>query len=156
MGLRQDILEEKVRELHLREVLILHDTDTVRQAVRLMRERRLGCVVVLGADGAIAGDFTERSLKSLLLNDPADLDAPLREHLSTQWASVKLDDPITAVVDVMESLQLRFVVVVDDDGKAVGLTGQKSIVEHVVDHFPREVKVQTMASKLHMDQREGG
>jgi hypothetical protein len=45
---------------------------------------------------------------------------------------------------------------VDRDGKPIGLTGQKGVIEFIVEHFPRQVKVQMMRSKLYMDAREGG
>ena len=45
--------------------------------------------------------------------------------------------------------------VLDDEGRPVGLTGQKGVMEYIAEHFPRQGKVQLMESKLHMDHREG-
>ena len=44
---------------------------------------------------------------------------------------------------------------VDDAGRVTGLTGQKGLMEYVAERFPRQIKVQMMSSKLHMNTREG-
>ena len=157
MGLRQELLDKPVSELELREALILQRTDKVSDAVKLMKEKKLGCVCVVDGDGRCTGTFTERHLINMLLVEGEKaFDEMLGENLSEAWSGVKLSDPIARVIDEMETFKLRFVVVVDDDGKPVSLTGQKGVAEYIVDHFPRQVKVQMMESKLYMDQREGG
>jgi len=156
MGLRQDILSEPVSELEWRELLTLTPNDTVRQAVQLMKTKSLGCVVVVGKDGHPVGKFTERDLIALLLLKPQALDEPLGASMSGTWGVVKATDPIALVIECMQERMLRFVIVVDDDGKAIGLTGQKGVIEYIVEHFPLLVKVHTTESKLFMDQREGG
>jgi len=156
MGLRQDILNAPVTELEWRQLLEIHGDQPVRAAIQLMREKRLGCVVVIGDDGRPRGKFTERDLIRLLLLSPESVDEPVGRHMSGTWGVVKSTDTIAKIIDLMDDKKLRFVIVVDDDGKPMGLTGQKGVMEYIVDHFPRQVKVQMMESKLFMDQREGG
>ncbi|HAI10150.1 MAG TPA: hypothetical protein DCM28_00485 [Phycisphaerales bacterium] len=156
MGLREDILSHPVSELDLREVLILSPEDTVQSAVRLMRLKRLGCVMVVDEKGIPLGKFTEHRLLVLLVEDSQALLRPLKDVMVTEWASVKLDDPIAKVLDAMQNHGMRFVIVVDDDGKAIHLTGQRGLMEYIADHFPRQVKVHMIDdAKLYMDQREG-
>jgi CBS domain-containing protein len=156
MGLRQDILNAPVTELEWRQLLQIHGDKPVRAAIQLMREKRLGCVVVIGDDGRPLGKFTERDLIRLLLLSPESVDQPVGRSMSGTWGVVKSTDTIGKVIDLMDEMKLRFVIVVDDAGKPIGLTGQKGVMEYIVDHFPRQVKVQMMESKLFMDQREGG
>ncbi len=155
MGLRQDILREPVSELVLRELIALKPGDTVRRAVAKMREKKLGCVVVVDADGRPLGKFTERLLIKLLLAGPQRLEEPVASHMAAVWGTIKLTDPIAKAIRVMQDKSLRFLIVLESDGRAVGLTGQRGLMEYIADHFPRAVKGQTMDSKLYMDQREG-
>ncbi|MEE9212530.1 MAG: CBS domain-containing protein [Phycisphaeraceae bacterium] len=155
MGLREDILNDPVSALELRELAAVKRTTTVRDAIGLMRENRVGCVVVLDDQGRPLGKFTERLLIKLLLEDPDHLDHPVEQHMASAWAFVHKTDPIATVIDRMQSKGLRFVVVLDEDGRAVAMTGQKGVMQYIADHFPRQVKVQRMRSKISMDQREG-
>jgi CBS domain-containing protein len=121
-----------------------------------MRLKRLGCVMVVDNQGKPLGKFTEHRLLVLLAEDSQALIRPLKDVMITDWAEVKLTDPIAKVLDAMQHRGMRFVVVVDDKGKAIHLTGQRGMMEYIADHFPRQVKVHMIDdAKLYMDQREG-
>jgi len=155
MGLRKDILNVPVSKLQLRQLIPVQATTPVREAVDQMRQKRLGCAVVVDQEGRPVGKFTEQLLMKLLLKDPTLLDEPVSRFMHPHAYPVKRDDPIAKLIDLMESEKLRFMCVTDQQGKAVALTGQKGLMEYIVEYFPRQVKVQRMRSKLHMDQREG-
>ena len=156
MGLHQDILNQPVSALELRDVILMDRKDTVRDALSRMRAKKLGCVVAVDDQGKPLGKFTERLLVRLLLNHPDVLDHAVGDHLADHWDCVKRTDPITNLIEVMKTKKLRFVVVLDEQGLPVSLTGQKGVMEYIVDHFPRPVLVQRMTSEFFTDQREGG
>lgn len=155
MGLYQSIHTDPVAAIELRELLTVPRDATVRQATELMRAKHLGCVFVLDDDGKPIGKFTERLLMKLLCNDASDIDAPIRQFMYTDPNAVAEDAPIEQMLELMESRELRFVCVVDAQGRAKALAGQKGLMEYIADHFPRQVKVQLMEAKLHMEEREG-
>ena len=155
MGLRQSILNERVSDLDLRPIITINPNRTVRQAVEKMRRKHLGLVVVVDKNKGMVGQFTERMLIKLLLNSPAGLDAPVKNHMCSEGAAVRLTDSIAKVIECMEAKKQRFVLVLDDHGQPVGLTGQKTVMEYIADYFPRQVKVQDTGERLFMDQREG-
>ena len=155
MGLRQSILNERVSDLDLRQVITISPNTTLRQAIEKMRRKHLGLVVVVDESGRMVGQFTERMLIKLLLGGSAGLDVPVKHHTCREGATVHLTDPIAKVIECMEAKKQRFVLVLDDDGQPVGLTGQKSVMEYIADYFPRQVKVQDTGKRLFMDQREG-
>jgi CBS domain-containing protein len=112
--------------------------------------------MVVDEKGRPLGKFTEHRLLVLLVNDSQALIRPLKDVMVKDWAEVKLTDPIAKVLDAMQNHGMRFVVVVDDDGVATHLTGQRGMMEYIADHFPRQVKVHMIDdAKLYMDQREG-
>jgi len=156
MGLQQDILNKPVSELELRELIAIGPTATVREAIALMREKKLGCAIVVDDEGRPLGKFTERLLIKLELNHPDGLDHPVSQHMAGVWACVQKNDSVAKVIDCMEAKKLRFVVVLGDDGRAVALTGQKGVMEYITDHFPRQIRVQRMSSEFFTGQREGG
>lgn len=156
MGLQQDILNQPVSELELRKLITVSPDATTRQAVAMMREKQLGCVVAIDAQGKPLGKFTERQLTKLLLDSPGGLDQPVSRHLAKDWACVTDADSISKVIDNMQSRKLRFVVICDPQGKAVALTGQRGVMEYIADHFPRQVKVQRMKSDFFKGERDSG
>jgi len=156
MGLKHDILNQPVSELELRDLIAVRPTTTVREALEKMRQKKLGCVIIVDDEGKPLGKFTERLLIKLLLEHPDGLDQHVGDHMASIWDAAQQTDTIATVIDKMESKKLRFVAVLDEQGKAVALTGQKGVMEFIVDHFPRQVKVQRMSTEFFTGQREGG
>ncbi len=154
MGLRQDILKQPVAELPLRDLVAITVDTTVRQAMSRMREARLGCAVVVDAAGKPLGKFTERRLMKLLVEGES-LDQPASRFMFGGEDCVRGDQFIHHMIRLMQAKHLRYVIVVDETGKAVALTGQRGLMEFVADHFARTVKVAPPAEKLHIDEREG-
>jgi CBS domain-containing protein len=77
-------------------------------------------------------------LDASFFGDPATGE-PIGEHMATTFDCVKESDPVGIVVDAMDAKNIRFVVVVDEQGKLAGLTGQKGLMEYVAEQFHREV-----------------
>ena len=156
MGLRENLQNEPVSSLPLREAVIVYPSTTVRAAIGQMRENRLGCAIVVNDEGKPIGTFSEARLVDLLLANPSALDEDCVErHLDKDWAAVKLADPISSVLLAMQSKDLRFVCVTDETGKAKALTGQKGLIEYVAEHFPQQVMVQRLGGKPTIEKREG-
>lgn len=155
MGLHENIKTETVSELRLRELIAVPRSTTIRQAAKLMREKKLGCAIVVEGDNKPVGKFTERMLIKLLC-DGGNLDVAIEKHMLNDPHIIREDDPIGKMLNMMDAKQLRYVCVVDKSGKAVALAGQKSLMEYVAEHFPHSVLVQlSEESKLFMSEREG-
>ncbi len=155
MGLFENMRTAPVSELTLREVVRISPDASIRDVVNTLRAAELGCAVAVDDDNKPCGLFTEAILRMLLAKDPACLDDQVADHLTTAFPWVKLTDSIEMVLDAMETKNFRFVVVVDENGKITGLTGQKGLMEYVAEHFPGEVMVQRIGTKHYPEQREG-
>ena len=156
MGLREDITHETVAQMPLRPALTVTPDTTVAQAVRLMRDNALGCVFIVDSELRPTGKFTERQLVKLICGC-VPLDEPVAKHMVAipEAGLVRMSDTVSKVLENMRQTRLRFICVVDDAGRVTGLTGQKGLMEYVAERFPRQIKVQMMSSKLHMNTREG-
>jgi predicted transcriptional regulator len=155
MGLRQSIQNDTVADLAVRDLIKVKPTTPVRQVIAKMKKKRLGCAILVDGAGRPVGKFTERRLTMLLLDDARNLDQPVEKFSYARVDTVRLDDSITRLVQIMQKRKLRYLCVVDGKGKAVGLTGQKGLVEYIADHFPRQVKVQRLRPVLYMQETEG-
>ncbi|MCA9232815.1 MAG: CBS domain-containing protein [Planctomycetales bacterium] len=155
MGLLENMQSETVSRLSLREPLTAAPSATVRQAVEIMREKNLGCIFVVDENRKPLGEFTEAMLVQILRENPAAMDEPLEQHAAKHWPWVKLTDPISDVLDSLETKNVRFLCVVDDLGQVVGLTGQKGLMEYIAEHFPGQVTVQRIGGQPYPLEREG-
>jgi predicted transcriptional regulator len=155
MGLRDSIYKDTVADLAIRDLIKVKPSASVRQVVAKMKKKRLGCAILVDDTGRPVGKFTERRLTRLLLEDPRNLDEPVEKFSYSKVDTVGRKDPIARIVQVMQERKLRYLCVVDEQGKAVGLTGQKGLVEYIADHFPRQVKVQRLRPVLYMEEPEG-
>ena len=154
MGLRENLLTESISQLALREAIVVDPTTLIRDAVVLMRSKQLGCVIVAKEDRIPIGVFTERELIRLLARDASLLEEPVGSHLAPNWAIVKQSDPIVKALKAMQKNHMRFVCVTDVEGRAVALTGQKGLMEYIVEHFPQAVLTQMPGTKT-FTEREG-
>lgn len=155
MGLKQEILNQAVSVLPISPGVVLAADVPVRDAVEAMREAKQGCVVVVDDKGRPEGKFTEHQMAKLLIEEPDFLDKPVGKYIREYWAQIRQTEPIATLIHKLQTYRQRHVIVVDDEGKVLGVVGQKGLMVYLADQFPRLVKVQTMGSKVAMSDREG-
>ena len=155
MGLREEFLHEPVSELNIMPGVVLPGSATVRQAIEQMRANNQGCVIVVDEQGMPEGKFTEHQLAGLITDQPRFMDTTIGQHVRDAWAKMNRAEPIAILVHRLQTYGIRHVIVVDEEGKPLGVVGQRAVMEYIADYFPRAVKVQEMDAKVAIEDREG-
>lgn len=155
MGFREDLEQDQVSSLSLRDAIIVRSETTIGEAVGLMREKSLGCAVIVDPSGTASGIFTEQSLLAALTQHESLHEQTVGNFSDPGFLSLPSSAPIARVWDAIEQDGLRFICVTDDGGQLIGVTGQRGIFEYLADCFPQQVLVQRLGSKPWMEQREG-
>jgi predicted transcriptional regulator len=156
MALRENLQNEAVTDLPLRDPILVSPQTNVRAAIQRLRERQIGCAIVVDEAGKPLGFFTERTIIDLLLQKPDRLETLLvKDHLDPEYFEVSVRDTVCHVMDRVRRQGARFVCVVDEMGRAVALTGQKGLAEYIADHFPDQVMVQRVGGRPGQEPREG-
>jgi signal-transduction protein with cAMP-binding, CBS, and nucleotidyltransferase domain len=112
---------------------------TIGQAARIMKEHRVGCVLV--EDGRkLIGIFTERDILTKVVGtgyDPAHVrvDSVMTRDPETLTPA----DPIAFAMQRMSVGGFRHLPLVDSNGQPVGILSVKDIVDYLVEHFPGEI-----------------
>jgi CBS domain-containing protein len=123
-----------------RSVITLSPQRTLREAVDLLAERRIGALVVTGVDGAVLGILSERDVVRVLASEGARV---LDDKVSRIMTSrVKTCTPYDTVEDVMEMMtagRFRHVPVMDG-GKLAGIVSIGDVVKHRLADFENEHK----------------
>lgn len=155
MKLSASLRSDTVDRLPLREAIEVTPATLVRQAMGLMRNKKLGCVFVVDPNGIPRGMFTEGLLLRILADDPAGLDDPVSRHLCPRFTCIEGSRLIADLLKVMHEKDLRFVGVTDESGRLIGLTGQKGLIEYTAEHYPSQVMVARAGLTGCVHEREG-
>jgi len=126
----------------------------VADAVRLMREANVGCLLVT-ANERLVGIFTERDLLTRVLARGASLNTPMRECMTANPVTVSPKDPVRTAVRRMEEGGYRHLPVVGENGCPVGILSARQVVHYLVEHFPALIFNQPPDPKQYPESPEG-
>jgi CBS domain-containing protein len=153
MDLARNLKNETVSRLHPSQPLLIQRGQPVADAVKLMREKKVGCVLVC-EQRRIVGIFTERDLLRRVLAEGRPLTTPIEECMTPDPVTVHPKEAISVAIKHMQKGGYRHLPVVIDD-KPVGILSVKRIVHYLVEHFPTMVYNLPPQSQPYQPQREG-
>lgn len=155
MSLLNNIKTETVERLAVRDPIVVTPDTSIRKAAELMREKKLGCVMVVDGDQKVLGVFNESMIVELIAHHPDVLDQPVETQMASRFPWVRKSDPISFVLDAMSEKNVRLMCVLDEEDHPVGVTGQRGIMEYIAEHFPGDVTVQRIGMSPFPSDREG-
>ena len=116
-------------------------TATVADAIRAMKDYRVGSVIVPNADGSPAGIFTERDVLNLCADGLTDFARmSIRPYMTCDMTTGKLDETISEALSVMTAKRFRHLPVIEDD-KMVGVVSIGDLVKAKLEETAMEAKV---------------
>lgn len=130
----KQILEHKGRN-----VVTVTPNEPVSETARLFVQHKIGAVVVVDEDEAIAGIFTERDIVHALAADgPVALARPVGEIMTRKIHTCGLSDHINDLKERMTSMRFRHLPVVEN-GHLVGMVSIGDVVKHSLSECKVEV-----------------
>lgn len=104
---------------------------TVRAAVKLLSERRIGAVLVM-TDGRIAGILSERDIVRVLgERGSAILDEKVEQVMTRRVITCRPSDTVAAIMEVMTENKFRHLPVVEES-RVVGIVSIGDVVKRRV------------------------
>src|SRR5262245_29960404 len=137
MELARSLKVESVSRLQPTPPWQVAPTQSVADAVQLMRDKHVGCVLVC-MNQRIVGIFTERDLTRRVLATGKSLALPVADFMTPNPVTLHPKDSISTAIKRMEEGGYRHLPVVVD-GKPVGILSVKRIVHYLVEHFPATI-----------------
>ncbi len=122
---------EIISRIMVRNVVTLHRDEPVLKAVKLMKEKNIGSIVVVDEDMRIVGIFTERDLVRLVA-EGKDLNIPLKDAMSKNLIVARENDSIISVASKMLEHWIRHMPVVNDNGKVIGIVSIRDVLRHIL------------------------
>jgi CBS domain-containing protein len=129
----KDVLAQKGGE-----ILTVEPAATLAAAMKTLAQRRIGALVVTGADRRIVGIISERDIVRVLdQKGTAVLDAPVAETMTRKVVTCALSDTIAVIMERMTEGKFRHVPVVEQ-GRLVGIISIGDVVKARLGELERE------------------
>lgn len=134
MDLSRNLKIDSVSRLNPTAPLGVDPGQSVAEAVKLMRDQKVGCLLVC-REGRLVGIFTERDLMRKVLAAGKPLTTSVGDCMTPEPVVVHPKESISAAIRRMEEGGYRHLPVVDEAGRPVGVLSVKRIVHYLVEHY---------------------
>jgi CBS domain-containing protein len=122
------------------DVAIISQESTVSDALAILKERRIGALVVTGATAPLVGIFSERdAVRALATNGAEALAFTVAQLMTSDVAVCDEDTSVTHLMGMMTERRIRHVPVVDE-GRLVGLVSIGDVVKARFDELELDKK----------------
>jgi CBS domain-containing protein len=119
-------------------VVTIEPTADLAAAVKLLAERRIGAVVILGADHRIVGILSERDIVRVLAErGPTVLHQPVGQIMTRDVRTCSEADTIESLMGRMTTGKFRHMPV-EEQGKLVGIVSIGDVVKSRVEEIEHE------------------
>jgi CBS domain-containing protein len=135
-AVERSLMEEPVACLQPLRPLTLEPHTHLDEAVRFMRDHGIGCVLVTDAAGKLTGILTERDLLQKVAGKGCDLARMQVADCMTaapEWS--KPGYPLGYALQRMIVSDIRYLPLVDDDGKPVGVVSSRDVIAYMANRF---------------------
>ncbi|MEM7425301.1 MAG: CBS domain-containing protein [Pseudomonadota bacterium] len=104
------------------EIFSVHPGQTVKHAVELMRDKRIGAVLVTDQNGKMVGILSERDIVRRMADTPGQtLPQKVEDLMTREIVSCQPSDVLVTVLRKMTDGRFRHMPVVDDSGDLLGI-----------------------------------
>jgi len=135
----------EIRDVMTESVVTAQPSATVRQVAELMRERNVGSVVLVGADGSLEGFVTDRDLALGALTDGRDSTDSVSAHGSSPVVTAEPGMNVEEAAEIMVRHGIRRLPILDG-GRLTGIvtlddlavrTGDLELAHHMTTQITR-------------------
>jgi len=133
------LLEDSLKDIEVNPALVIDETSSINEAVRMMRQHRQPCVLVT-RDGKLAGIFTEHDVLTEVLDTGIDLEhTPVRYFMTPDPITLPADAGVAYALNKMVVDGLHRLPLVDADGRPTAVVSMRNIISYMSSFFPKEV-----------------
>ena len=123
------------------DVISVQPHRTLAEAIRTLSEKRIGAVVVMGADGALVGILSERDIiRALGELGASALESAVSRSMTSKVVTCRPQTSVDELMEIMTTGRFRHVPVLDDDGKLCGLISIGDVVKNRIAETVREAE----------------
>jgi len=119
----------EIRGLLKRPLVTVEKDVSIREAARKMEKEDVGFLVVVDERGQICGVISERDIARLLAEGVDPDKTKVGDVARKDIVKIHYRDPVSKAAYLMRKHRIRHLVVVDDEGKPIGVVSVRDIVD---------------------------
>ncbi len=113
-----------------RDLVSIEPNASLASAVALLAEKRIGAVLILGADRRVVGILSERDIVRVLAErGSAALSEPISQTMTRKVLTCTETDTVASIMERMTEGKFRHLPVVDQ-GRTIGIISIGDVVKH--------------------------
>ena len=121
-----------------REVLTIEPNASLDTAAKLLSERRIGALVVLGAEQHVVGIVSERDIvRAMAERGAGSMQEQVAQVMTRKVVTCTMDESINSIMERMTAGKFRHVPVIDH-GKLAGIVSIGDVVKHRIVEIEQE------------------
>jgi len=119
-----------VKHVMIEDVVTAKPNVTAKDAVKTMREKHVGSIVITDNDEKCIGIFTERDAIRIIASD-ISLDTPIDQVMTKNVTTIGKEASLEETRRLILSHGIRHLPVVDSEGKLVGLFSVRKLIDEL-------------------------
>ena len=113
-----------------RDVVAIASNATICDAAKLLKERKIGALVVMDGNGMLTGIISERDLvQAVAKGGAAALSEQVSDHMTSQPETCTEADTVECLMEVMTRGRFRHVPVLDEEMRLCGMISIGDVVK---------------------------
>ncbi|WP_456455896.1 CBS domain-containing protein [Thermovibrio sp.] len=123
-----------VKDLIKRKVVVIEPEDSVRLAAKRMQDKLVGSLVVIEGERPV-GIITDRDIALRVVGEGRGPETPVKEVMTKDPITIREDATFFELTKAFRDAAVRRLIVVDKEGKLVGLISIDDVVELLTTEF---------------------
>jgi CBS domain-containing protein len=119
-----------VKHVMIEDVVTAKPNITIKEAVRTLREKHVGSIVITDDNEKCIGIFTERDAIRIIASD-VPLDTPIEQVMTKNVATIGKEASLEEARRLVISHGIRHLPVIDSKGKLVGLFSVRKLIDEL-------------------------
>jgi CBS domain-containing protein len=119
-----------VKHVMIEDVVTAEPNITIKEAVRTLREKHVGSIVITDDNEKCIGIFTERDAIRIIASD-VPLDTPIEQVMTKNVATIGKEASLEEARRLVISHGIRHLPVIDSKGKLVGLFSVRKLIDEL-------------------------
>jgi CBS domain-containing protein len=147
-------IEDPIRTLNLAPVVSVESGMSLKEVIRLLKDKNFGCVTIVDKNQSTIGIFTERDVLKKVIDSGIDLDkAIVDDYMTRNPQTLSENEPIAFALNRMAAGSYRHIPITRN-GQVRFMLSVKNIVEEIA--FAYRKKVMNLPPNLQQEISEYG
>jgi len=135
-----NFLSQSLSLLEPRAAISVCESESIEVVLKILRENRVGCVLVTNDAGVLTGIFSERDcILKVVENFELNKGRPVRDFMTPDPIAEPPESSIAFALSLMSQGGFRHIPVVTPDKHPIGMISVKDVVDFIVTSFMNDI-----------------